>query len=179
MVKSGERVLLLYQETIKTKPAKTLRFFEQMLNLRGEYDCTMDAKGRIRLPTALIKRLGERESYNFVLNKGFEKHLTLFPAEIWETTVKEFEKLNLYDNDTRNFLRRFHNGTTDVDLDDQSRILVPKRLAEYASLEKDIILSAYGDKIEIWNAAEYERMMNDDTMTMTNLAQRVLGNRSE
>ncbi len=172
-------VLLLTHQTVRNKTNNTSQNFEQMLNLRGEYDCTMDAKGRIRLPSALIKRLGERESYNFVLNKGFEKHLTLFPAEVWETTVKEFEKLNPYDNETRNFLRRFHNGTTDIDLDDQSRILVPKRLAEYANLEKDVILSAYGDKIEIWNAEEYERMMNDDTMTMTNLAQRVLGNRSE
>lgn len=150
-----------------------------MLNLRGEYDCTMDAKGRIRLPSALLKKLGDRETYTFILNKGFEKHLTLYPTEVWETTVKEFEKLNTYDTETRNFLRKFHNGVTDVELDEQARILVPRRLAEFAKLEKDIILSAYGDKIEIWDATEYENMMNDDTTTMTELAQRVLGNRSE
>ena len=150
-----------------------------MLNLRGEYDCSMDAKGRIRLPSSLLKKLGERDNYQFVLNKGFEKHLTLYPIEVWETTVKDFEKLNPYDNDTRQFLRRFHNGATDIEMDDQMRILVPKRLGEFAGLEKEIILNAYGDKIEIWDATEYENMMNGSDTTMAELAQKVLGNRSE
>ena len=150
-----------------------------MLNLRGEYDCSMDAKGRIRLPSSLLKKLGERENFHFVLNKGFEKHLTLYPIEVWEATVKEFEKLNPYDNDTRQFLRRFHNGATDIEMDDQMRILVPKRLGEFAGLEKDVILNAYGSKIEIWDATEYENMMNDDRTTMAHLAQKVLGNRNE
>ena len=147
-----------------------------MLNLRGEYDCSMDAKGRIRLPSSLLKKLGERENFHFVLNKGFEKHLTLYPIEVWETTVKEFEKLNPYDNDTRQFLRRFHNGATDIEMDDQMRILVPKRLGEFAGLQKDVILIAYRDKIEIWDATEYENMMNDDRVPMADLAQKVLGN---
>ena len=147
-----------------------------MLNLRGEYDCSMDAKGRIRLPSSLLKKLGDRENFHFVLNKGFEKHLTLYPIEVWETTVKEFEKLNPYDNDTRQFLRRFHNGATDIEMDDQMRILVPKRLGEFAGLQKDVILIAYRDKIEIWDATEYENMMNDDRVSMADLAQKVLGN---
>lgn len=150
-----------------------------MLNLRGEYDCSMDAKGRIRLPSSLLKKLGERENYHFVLNKGFEKHLTLYPIEVWETTVKEFEKLNPYDNDTRQFLRRFHNGATDIEMDDQMRILVPKRLGEFAGLQKEVILNAYGDKIEIWDAKEYDNMMNDESISMAALAQKVLGNRDE
>ena len=150
-----------------------------MLNLRGEYDCSMDAKGRIRLPSSLLKKLGERENFHFVLNKGFEKHLTLYPIEVWETTVKEFEKLNPYDNDTRQFLRRFHNGATDIEMDDQMRILVPKRLGEFAGLQKDVILIAYRDKIEIWDATEYENMMNDDRVPMADLAQKVLGNWDE
>ncbi len=150
-----------------------------MLNLRGEYDCSMDAKGRIRLPSSLLKKLGERENYHFILNKGFEQHLTLYPIEIWETTVKEFEKLNPYDNDTRQFLRRFHNGATDIEMDDQMRILVPRRLCEFAGLGKDVILNAYGNKIEIWDAKAYEIMMNDDSITMATLAQKVLGNRGE
>jgi MraZ protein len=150
-----------------------------MLNLRGEYDCSMDAKGRIRLPSSLLKKLGERENYHFVLNKGFEKHLTLYPIEVWEATVKEFEKLNPYDNDTRQFLRRFHNGTTDIEMDEQMRILVPKRLCEFAGLTKEVILNAYGNKIEIWDAKEYEDMMNDDSTSMADLAQKVLGNRGE
>lgn len=149
-----------------------------MQKLLGEFDCTMDSKGRVRLPSGLLKQLGD-EGQSFVMNKGFEKHLTLYPVAVWEKTVKEFEKLNQYDNDTRNFLRRFHNGATSIDIDDQGRILIPKRLAEYAGVEKDIILNAFGEKIEIWDANEYERMMNDDTVSMSELAQRVLGDNQQ
>ena len=145
-----------------------------MPQLLGEFDCTMDAKGRVRLPSGLLKQLGE-EGHSFVLNKGFEKHLTLYPQSVWDKTVKEFETLNQYDNDTRSFLRRFNNGATPIEVDEQGRILIPKRLAEYANIEKDVILNAFGDKIEVWDIAEYERMMNDNTTNMADLAQRVLG----
>jgi MraZ protein len=145
-----------------------------MIQLLGEFDCTMDAKGRIRLPSGLLKQLGE-EGSAFVLNKGFEKHLTLYPKSVWERTVEKFSSLNNYDNDTRNFLRRFHNGATNIDIDDQSRILIPKRLLEYGGMEKDVILSCYGDKIEIWDATEYERSVNNDNVSMADLAQKVLG----
>lgn len=145
-----------------------------MPQLLGEFDCTMDTKGRVRLPSGLLKQLGD-EGHHFVMNKGFEKHLTLYPQSVWDKTVKDFEKLNIYDNNTRNFLRRFHNGATPIEVDEQGRILIPKRLAEYAAIEKDVILNAFGDKIEIWDAVEYERMMNDDTVNMADLAQSVLG----
>ncbi len=150
-----------------------------MLNLLGEYECTMDAKGRIRLPAGLLRKLGEREKYDFVVNKGFEKHLTLYPIEIWQETVKEFDALNPYDTDTRNFLRLFYNGATDVDLDDQQRILVPKRLKEYANLDNEVILNAFGDKIEIWDAKVYEETMNDNSEKLSELAQKVLGDRDK
>ena len=145
-----------------------------MQKLLGEFDCTMDSKGRIRVPSGLLKQLGD-EGQSFVMNKGFEKHLTLYPLAVWEKTVKEFEILNQYDINTRNFLRRFHNGATAVEIDDQGRILISKRLGDYAGLEKDIILNAFGDKIEIWDAQEYESMMNDNTVNMSELAQSVLG----
>ncbi len=147
-----------------------------MPQLLGEFDCTMDTKGRVRLPSGLLKQLGE-QGVQFVLNKGFEKHLTLYPQTVWDETVKEFEQLNAYDADTRNFIRRFHNGATPLDVDDQSRILIPKRLAEYAGIEKDVILSAFGNKIEVWDAAEYERAMANSDTNMADLAQKVLGSR--
>ena len=149
-----------------------------MQALLGEFDCTMDAKGRIRVPSGLLKQLGE-EGQAFVINKGFEKQLTLYPLSLWDETVKGFESLNEYDNDTRHFIRRFHNGATHVEIDDQSRILIPKRLAEYAKIEKDVILYAFRGKIEIWDAALYEEFMNNEEISMSALAQKVLGDKSK
>jgi MraZ protein len=145
-----------------------------MIQLLGEFDCAMDAKGRVRLPSGLLKQLGE-EGVSFVLNKGFEKHLTLYPKSVWEKTVEKFSSLNTYDSSTRDFLRRFHNGATNIEVDEQSRILIPKRLLEYAGMEKDVILSCYNDKIEVWDATEYERFVNNSEVSMSELAQKVLG----
>jgi MraZ protein len=147
-----------------------------MPQLLGEFDCTMDAKGRIRVPSGLLKQLGD-EGLAFVINKGFEKHLTLYPQSVWDKTVQSFETLNQYEIETRQFLRLFHNGATALELDDQSRILIPKRLAEYAGIEKDVILNALRDKIEIWDATQYEQMMNDENVDMSGLAQKVLGSK--
>jgi MraZ protein len=168
-------ILLLFHQTDKQNQKHHL----QMLNLRGEYDCTLDSKGRIRLPSGLLKKLGERDKFEFVVNKGFEKHLTLYPLEVWEDTVKEFEKLNTYEKNAREFLRRFHNGVADIEMDDQMRVLIPKRLLEYAGLEKEVVLSAYGNKVEIWDATEYEKMISQDEVSMSSLAQEVLGKRNE
>jgi MraZ protein len=147
-----------------------------MPQLLGEFDCTMDAKGRIRVPSGLLKQLGD-EQLTFVMNKGFEKHLTLYPQAVWDKTVQEFEKLNQYEADARQFMRRFSNGAIPLEIDDQSRILIPKRLAEYAGIEKDVILNAFGEKIEIWDATLYEEMMNDDNVDMSTLAEKVLGSK--
>jgi MraZ protein len=120
-----------------------------MLNLIGEFDCTMDAKGRVRLPSGLIKQLGERETYSFVLTRGLDKELILYPQETWVKTTETFANLNLYDNEAREFVRRIHRGATPIEMDDQGRILIPKRLIEFAGLEKDLILNAMLDKIGI------------------------------
>ena len=149
-----------------------------MQQLLGEFDCMMDSKGRIRVPSGLLKQLGD-EGQTFVMNKGFEKQLTLYPQSVWDKTVKSFENLNDYDSDSRNFIRRFHNGAAQVEIDDQSRILIPKRLAEYAKIEKEVILYAFRDKIEIWDAALYEQFMNDEDVDMSALAQKVLGDKSK
>ena len=149
-----------------------------MIQLLGEFDCTMDTKGRIRLPSGLLKQLGE-EGSAFVLNKGFEKHLTLYPKSVWARTIEGFSALNSYDSDSRNFLRRFHNGASPIEIDDQSRILIPKRLAEYAGMEKEVVISCYNDKIEIWDAAEHKRLMDDDSVNMSDLSDKVFKAKKE
>ncbi|MFM2267418.1 MAG: hypothetical protein RL757_859 [Bacteroidota bacterium] len=148
-----------------------------MLKLLGEFDCTMDAKGRVRLPSQLTRQLGEQERHEFVLARGLEKHLNLYPIPTWERITKELEGLNLYDKDSRLFVRMFHNGATPTETDEQGRILLNKRLVEFAGIGKEIILFAYNDRIEIWAADEYEKMMQNPTENVSDLAQKVLGNK--
>ncbi len=146
-----------------------------MPQLLGQYECAVDAKGRIRLPSQLIKQLGESENYAFVMNKGFEQHLVLYPQSTWDKTTAEFDQLNPYDADTRQFLRRFYHGVAQIEMDGQERILIPKRLAEYAGIDKDATITAMGERIEIWATEVYEQMMDSPETDAAEIAQRVLG----
>lgn len=147
-----------------------------MLRLIGEYECSVDTKNRIRLPSQLMKQLGERSNYLFVLARGLDKNLTLYPIEIWDKLAEQLARLNQYDAEVRLFVRKMHNGATLLETDEQGRILITKRLAEYAGIEKEVILFAHNERIEIWAINEFEKVINDNAVAMSDLAQKLMGN---
>lgn len=146
-----------------------------MAGFIGEFPCTVDAKGRFLLPGSLKKQIPVKEQKRFVVHRGIEKHLILYTRKEWEKISEEVNGLNLYVKKNREFLRKFNRGATEVDLDAMNRMLLPKSLVEYAGIEKDIVLFAYGNRIEIWSEAEYTRMMKDDSSDFAQLAEDVMG----
>ncbi|CAN5882245.1 division/cell wall cluster transcriptional repressor MraZ [soil metagenome] len=128
-----------------------------MIGFIGEYESTIDAKGRFLLPAGFKKQLPEQESYVFVINRGFEKCLTLYPIQSWEPIFKEISQLNDFDPKVREFRRYFLNGAVQLELDSAGRVLLPKNLLEHASLEKDIVLVSAVNKIEIWDKNKYQQ----------------------
>jgi len=142
----------------------------------GEYEATVDAKSRFLLPAGFKKQLPEGET-KFVVNRGFEKCLTLFPLKSWEPVYAKINALNEFDANVRAFRRQFFGGATEVELDSAGRLLIPPSLKEYAGLGKDIILVAATDKIEIWDAEKYKALFDaispDD---FSKLAMDVMGN---
>jgi MraZ protein len=143
--------------------------------LLGEYDVRLDPKGRFRLPSGMLSQLGDWQKGTFIINRGFEKCLVLYPEPVWEQISAEVEQLNLYNKQNRDFARYFFRGAQEVTLDTADRILLPKRLAEYAGIDKDIILTGYGKRIEIWALEEYERMLSEEPPDFSDLANEVLG----
>lgn len=146
--------------------------FRQLL---GEYDCKLDAKGRMRLPSGLISQLGEGEKHTLIINRGFEKCLVLYPEDVWKKISGEIDALNIYNKQNRNFARYFYRGAQELTMDNADRILLPKRLMEYAGIENEVILSAYNGRIEVWAKDEYDQMMEDEPMDFSDLADEVLG----
>ena len=86
-----------------------------------------------------------------------------------------FRSLNLYVRKNLEFVRKFNRGASEIDLDATSRLLIPKPLMEYAGMKKDIILFAFGTRIEIWSEEEYNKMMKDDGDGFAKLAEEVMG----
>ncbi|MDX1476064.1 MAG: division/cell wall cluster transcriptional repressor MraZ [Saprospiraceae bacterium] len=148
-----------------------------MFQLTGEYECKMDAKGRIKLPAGLIRQLSGSGSLSFVINRGFEKCLMLYPKQVWDKKTQEVNQLNIYNPKERQFIRYFYRGATEVSTDSAERILVPKSLIEYALLDKELMLLAYHEQIEIWSKDRYAAMLETEPEEFSELAAEVFGNR--
>ena len=146
-----------------------------MISFLGEYDATIDAKGRFLLPAGLKKQLPEDDSAQFVINRGFEKCLTLYPLQSWNPLFSKISKLNDFNPKVREFRRYFLNGATQVETDTANRILLPKNLLEHAGLKKDIVLVSALNKIEIWDKQQYQQFFETFTAeTFSDLANEVM-----
>lgn len=146
-----------------------------MLNLLGEYDCKIDAKGRLMFPAGLKKQLQDVVREGFVINRDmFDTCLILYPNQQWQEVSSEIGKLNRFVAKNVQFIRKFNNGATRVELDSAGRMLIPASLSDYASIEKDVKVAGNGDRIEIWSKANYEAMLNED-VDMAKLSEEVMG----
>lgn len=144
-------------------------------DLLGEYDVALDSKGRFRLPSGLLKSLGDRDTLKFVVNRGLGGCLTLYPKPVWDTIKQEVDELSEYNQKNLAFKRAFYAGATEVLPDSADRLLLPKRLLARANAEKNIVLSARNDRIEIWAEAVYEQLLEDEPDDLAALAEEVFG----
>jgi MraZ protein len=147
-----------------------------MRSFLGEFECRLDSKCRIVLPSALKKQLPPEAEGCFVINRGFEKHLVLYPFNEWEIITAELRRLNLYVKKNREFVRYFHRGATELTLDGVGRLLLPRRLLDYAGIREDVILLAYSNRIECWDKALYDQLLDTEPEDFARLAEEIMGN---
>lgn len=141
----------------------------------GEYTGKVDAKGRVIFPASFRKQLAGEGQEEFVINRGFEQCLVLYPRKEWDVISKKINALNPFKKENRLFIRQFNNGATQLSLDAAGRLLLPKDLQKYAAIEADLYFAANGNKIEIWAKKQYEEMMNIDPDAFADLAEKVMG----
>ncbi len=135
-----------------------------MAGLLGEYECKIDSKGRMRLPSPLLKQLGTEGTPAFVINRGLEKCLMLYPRKVWDQIEENVNQLNKFSKKNRDFIRFLYRGATEVAPDGQERILLSKRLMEFAGITKDVLLISQGDRLEIWDVATYDKLEESKSM---------------
>lgn len=148
-----------------------------MSGFLGEYEVTLDAKGRFKLPSALVKQLPQAAGGRFVVNRGFEQCLVLYPFNEWEKVSAKVNRLNRFVKKNREFIRYFFRGATEVALDSAERLNMPNHLLGYAGVGKDMLLAANNNVIEIWNRERYEGLMAIDSDGFAGLAEEVMGDR--
>ena len=126
----------------------------------GEYNHIIDAKGRLIIPARFRELLGEE----FILTKGLDGCLSIYPMDAWEAFETKLRALPLTNKNARTFTRFFVAGATNCELDRQGRILVPQTLREFAGLEKEVVLTGNLDRIEIWSKEKWSENCNYDDM---------------
>ncbi len=143
----------------------------------GTYECKVDAKGRVLLPSPLKKQLASSLQNGFVLKRSvFQPCLELYPMEEWDLMMKKINKLNRFVKKNNDFIRRFTAGVKVVEIDALGRLLVPKDLVTFASIDKDVVFSSAVNIVEIWDKDLYEKSIDGADVDFADLAEEVMGN---
>lgn len=148
-----------------------------MINLIGTYECKVDAKGRLMVPSALKKQLAPILQEGFVIKRAvFQSCLELYPMEEWNKLMKKMNGLNRFKKKNNDFIRRFTAGVKTVEVDTNGRLLIPKDLVGFAGIGKEIVLSSAINIVEIWDKEKYEQTLEDSSDDFADLAEEVMGN---
>lgn len=126
----------------------------------GEYNHTVDAKGRVIIPAKFRESLGD----NFVITKGLDGCLFVFARNEWTSFEEKLRTLPIANKDARKFARFFLAGAADIEVDKQGRALLPSTLREFAALEKDVVLVGVSSRVEIWSRERWEDSTAFDNM---------------
>ena len=146
----------------------------------GTYECKIDVKGRILIPSALKKQITISSENGFVIKRGlFNNCLDLYPFDQWKFVMNKIDQLNRFNKKNIDFIRRFTAGVKMVDIDTNGRLLIPKDLIKHACIKKDIVLSAAVNILEIWDKNLYEEIIDEAKVDFSSLAEEVMGDDNE
>lgn len=147
-----------------------------MVNIIGSYECKVDSKGRLTLPSGLKKQLLELINDGFVLKRSvFHKCLELYPMSEWNKEVEGVNKLNRFVKKNNDFIRMFMAGVKRVDMDNAGRLQISKDLINFSGIKKEVVLSSAVNRIEIWDKDSYEKTISDPEVDFAQLAEEVMG----
>lgn len=135
----------------------------------GEYQHTIDPKGRVIVPSKFREDLGEK----FIVTKGLDNCLFVYSSNEWSELESKLKSLPFTDKDVRAFVRFFFAGAAECELDKQGRILIPQNLREYAALEKDIYVIGVSTRVEIWDKSKWDNYSSDDNISPDQIAEKM------
>ncbi|CUT04075.1 division/cell wall cluster transcriptional repressor MraZ [Candidatus Kryptobacter tengchongensis] len=146
-----------------------------MSSFKGSYIYAVDEKGRVSIPARMRKYLSPEANETFVITRGTETCLFLFPLDEWEKLEKRLKELNTFNPQHRLLVRILLMWAVEVTLDNQSRIMIPKNLLEFAKIDKEALIIGALDRIEIWNPEVFNEYVNSQPESYESIAEEVLG----
>ena len=135
--------------------------------LIGEYEHSLDVKGRLIMPAKLRQDIGE----TFIITKGLDGCLFVFSQNEWNNFEEKLKTLPLTNKNARDFVRFFLSGAIECEIDKQGRFLITSNLREYAKLEKDTVIIGVGTRIEIWDKEKWKSYNSDENISADEIAE--------
>ena len=135
--------------------------------LIGEYEHSLDAKGRLIMPAKIREDIGEK----FIVTKGLDGCLFGFSQNEWTNFEEKLKTLPLTNKNARDFVRFFLSGATECEIDKQGRFLIAGNLRQYASMEKEVVIIGVGTRIEIWNRDKWQVYNSDENISADEIAE--------
>lgn len=129
------------------------------MRLMGDYTHTIDAKGRVIIPSKFREILGDV----FIITKGFDNSLTIYSIESWERLEETLAQMSMINSDARVVRRMIVGSASEVVPDKQGRIILTNSQREYAKIDKDVVFSGNLDHVEVWSKEEWDQAQHMDT----------------
>lgn len=136
----------------------------------GEYQHTLDGKGRVIIPSRLRDGLGDR----FVITRGLDQCLFVYPNSEWVRLEQKLKQLPFTKSDSRAFTRLFFSGAMEVEADKQGRILIPNNLREYAGIEKEVMFIGVSNRVEVWSEEAWKGYFEQANENYEDLAEKLV-----
>ncbi len=136
----------------------------------GEYQHSLDEKGRLIIPVKLREGLGER----FIATRGLDECLFIYPLPEWEAMQQKLKALPSTKADARAFMRFFFSGAAECELDRQGRTLIPASLREYAGLDRDVVIAGVSSRVEVWSAGAWQKYRQETGQNMAVIAEKIM-----
>ncbi len=136
----------------------------------GEYQHTLDGKGRVIIPSKLRDGLGDR----FVITRGLDQCLFVYPNSEWVRLEQKLKQLPFTKSDSRAFTRLFFSGAMEVEADRQGRVLIPNNLREYAGIEKEVMFIGVSNRVEVWSEDAWKGYFDQANENYEELAEKLV-----
>lgn len=137
----------------------------------GEFQHTLDDKGRLTIPARFRDGLGER----FIVTRGLDNCLFAYPASEWQVLESRLKTLPLTKADARAFVRFLFSGAAECELDRQGRVMLPPTLREHARLDKDVVVIGVSNRVEIWSKDRWEGYVEQAEESFEDIAEKLEG----
>jgi MraZ protein len=145
-----------------------------MSSFKGSYTYAVDNKGRVNLPAKLRKYVSPEANDTFVVMRGFEKCLFVYPIDEWNKVEQNLRNLSSYNPEHRSFVRLMLELASETQLDAQARLSIPQELREFADIQNDVRILGMLDKIELWNPKIYDEYKNGQPESYESIAAKVM-----